>query len=451
MKKDDKKNKKNARKKGSEQPNRIMMISTHGYVAAEPPLGAPDTGGQVVYVLELSKKLGQFGYKVDIWTRRFEDQVEIEEVDENVRIIRMPCGGKDFIPKEYLYEKIPEWVKNALGYIKRNGLNYSFVNSHYWDAGLAGHMVSEKLDIPHIHTPHSIGTWKKEQMLTDFPEDADSFEEKYNFTNRIKYESQIYRACDLLLATTPIQVDKIESDYDIPQTAIRMIPPGYDDNRFFPVGESSRQAIRTRLGYSGPTVFAVSRLAENKGLDLLVDSFAMVAERFQHANLVLAIGHEDRDETEEAIYQKILGIARERKIDDRIKFIGFIEDEDLPDYYRAADLFVLSSRYEPFGMTAIESMASGTPCIVTIHGGLCRVLEYGIHALFADPLDREELGISMYKALKYRSLHHRMAQKAAQRARARFTWTGIAQKLLTDVENLTDVVHLTEVRPKDHL
>ncbi|MDY7030074.1 MAG: glycosyltransferase, partial [Spirochaetota bacterium] len=352
-----------------------MMISTHGYIAAEPPLGAPDTGGQVVYVLELSKKLGQFGYKVDIWTRRFEDQVEIEEVDENVRIIRMPCGGKDFIPKEYLYEKIPEWVKNALGYIKRNGLNYSFVNSHYWDAGLAGHMVSEKLDIPHIHTPHSIGTWKKEQMLTDFPEDADSFEEKYNFTNRIKYESQIYRACDLLLATTPIQVDKIEGDYDIPQTAIRMIPPGYDDNRFFPVGESSRQAIRTRLGYSGPTVFAVSRLAENKGLDLLVDSFAMVAERFQHASLVLAIGHEDRDETEEAIYQKILRIARERKIDDRIKFIGFIEDEELPDYYRAADLFVLSSRYEPFGMTAIESMASGTPCIVTIHGGLCRVLE----------------------------------------------------------------------------
>lgn len=162
MSNDDKKDQKNTRQKGSEQPNRIMMISTHGYVAAEPPLGAPDTGGQVVYVLELSKKLGQFGYKVDIWTRRFEDQVEIEDVDENVRVIRMPCGGKDFIPKEYLYEKIPEWVKNALGYIKRNGLNYSFVNSHYWDAGLAGHMVSEKLDIPHIHTPHSIGTWKKE-------------------------------------------------------------------------------------------------------------------------------------------------------------------------------------------------------------------------------------------------------------------------------------------------
>ncbi|MFW6274338.1 MAG: glycosyltransferase [Spirochaetota bacterium] len=435
----------------SENENRIMMISTHGYVAAEAPLGAPDTGGQVVYVLELSKKLSQFGTKVDIWTRQFEDQPQVEEVDENVRIIRMPCGGKDFIPKEYLYEKIPEWVKNALGYIKKNKLSYTFVNSHYWDAGLAGHMISEKLDIPHVHTPHSIGRWKKEQMETDYPEDAESFEEKYNFTDRIKYETMIYRSCDLLIATTPIQVDKIESDYDIPQKRIRMIPPGYDDNRFFPIGESSRQAIRAQIGFEGRTVFAVSRLAHNKGFDLLIDSFALVAERMEDAQLVLAIGHEDRDETEEEIYQNLISLTKKHNIEDRVHFVGFIEDEELPDYYRAADLFALSSRYEPFGMTGVEAMASGTPCVVTIHGGLCRVLDYGIHALFADTFDREDLGITMYHVLKYKSLQRRLSEKGAQRARARFTWTGIAQKLLNDVENLTDVTHISDVKPKEHL
>ncbi|MDZ7792618.1 MAG: glycosyltransferase [Spirochaetia bacterium] len=435
----------------AEDENRIMMISTHGYVAAEAPLGAPDTGGQVVYVLELSKKLAQFGNKVDIWTRRFEDQPELEEVDENVRIIRVPCGGKDFIPKEYLNEKIPEWVKNALGYIKKNNLSYSFVNSHYWDAGLAGHMLSEKLDIPHVHTPHSLGTWKKEQMETDYAEDAQAFEEKYNFTNRIKYETMIYRSCDLLIATTPVQVDKIESDYDVPQKRIRMIPPGYDDNRFFPVGESSRQAVRAQLGFTGHTVFAVSRLANNKGLDLLIDSFSLLAERMEDAQLVLAIGHEDRSEGEEEIYQDLLSLIDKHNLKDKVTFIGFIPDEELPDYYRAADLFALSSRYEPFGMTAIEAMASGTPCVVTIHGGLCRVLEYGIHAQFADTFDREDLGISMYQALKYKSLHRRMAEKGAQRARARFTWTGIAQKLLNDVENLTDVTHISDIKPKEHI
>ncbi|MCI0658066.1 MAG: glycosyltransferase, partial [Acidobacteria bacterium] len=101
---------------------RISMVSTHGYVAAVPPLGAADTGGQVVYVLELSKKLAQLGYEVDIWTRRFEDQPELEPVGEQMRVIRVPCGGRRFIAKEYLYEKLPEWNENALRFIGRHGL-----------------------------------------------------------------------------------------------------------------------------------------------------------------------------------------------------------------------------------------------------------------------------------------------------------------------------------------
>ncbi len=93
--------------------------STHGYVAAQPPLGAADTGGQVVYVLELAKKLGQLGHKVDIYTRRFEEQPEFDTVDDNVRVIRIPCGGPDFIPKEYLHRHLGEWNEKALRYIKR--------------------------------------------------------------------------------------------------------------------------------------------------------------------------------------------------------------------------------------------------------------------------------------------------------------------------------------------
>src|SRR4051794_33459738 len=136
---------------------RIAMISTHGYVAAEPPLGAADTGGQVVYVLELSKKLAQLGFEVDIWTRRFEDQPEIEPVAEQVRIIRVPCGGKLFIPKEYLSQKLGQWSENALRVIENNELKYRFINSHYWDAGVAAQKMTDALDVPHVHTPHSLG------------------------------------------------------------------------------------------------------------------------------------------------------------------------------------------------------------------------------------------------------------------------------------------------------
>ena len=152
----------------------IAMISTHGYVAAEPPLGAPDTGGQVVYVLELSKVLGRLGYNVDIYTRQFEDQPAKEPVDENVSIIRIPCGGSEFIPKEYMVDSIDEWIDNALTYISDNNQKYLFINSHYWDAGIAGMKISQALKIPHLHTPHSVGSWKKRNMEKDYPEDAES-------------------------------------------------------------------------------------------------------------------------------------------------------------------------------------------------------------------------------------------------------------------------------------
>src|SRR5437588_6271484 len=105
---------------------RMAMVSTHGYVAAEPPLGAADTGGQVVYVLELSKKLAQLGYEVDIWTRRFEDQPAFDIINDQVRVIRMPCDGKNFISKEYLYRHLDEWSEHVLRFIKKRGLTYQF-------------------------------------------------------------------------------------------------------------------------------------------------------------------------------------------------------------------------------------------------------------------------------------------------------------------------------------
>jgi len=160
------------------------MVSTHGYVAAQPPLGAADTGGQVVYVLELAKKLAQLGFQVDIWTRRFADQPEIDLVSDRVRVLRMPCGGSDFIDKEYLVRHLPEWAENALRFIKRHKLKYQFLNSHYCDAGFATARLAEALDVPHVHTPHSLGLWKKQLMERDYPDDAAKFELKYNFTQR---------------------------------------------------------------------------------------------------------------------------------------------------------------------------------------------------------------------------------------------------------------------------
>jgi len=410
------------------------MISTHGYVAADPPLGAADTGGQVVFVLELSKKLAQLGYEVDIWTRRFENQPAVDVLNERVRVLRVPCGGSGFIPKEYLHENLPEWGENALRLIRQFGLEYAFINSHYWDAGLAGQTLSEVLDVPHIHTPHSLGIWKKQQMETDFPDARDKFEEQYNFRVRIREETALFADCDTVVATTPLQLGMLAEDYDVPENKIRMIPPGYDDNRFYAVSEASRQSIRQRLGFEGNVVMALGRLAENKGYDLLVQGFKLVADRIPDARLYLAVGGQKLGENEEKILAGIKSLAADLNLTERMAFSSYISDDDLPDYYRAADLFVLSSRYEPFGMTAIEAMACGTPTVITTHGGLYRTVTFGRHALYADPFDREDLGIIMTKPFKHKALRRRLSRMGAHKARSLFTWTGIAQQLIHVVE-----------------
>ena len=413
---------------------RIAMVSTHGYVAANPPLGAVDTGGQVVYVLELSKKLALLGYQVDIWTRRFEDQLEIEPVSDRVRIIRMACGGREFLPKEYLCDHLAEWNENALRFIHRHGLEYAFINSHYWDAGLAARHLCTALHVPHVHTPHSLGLWKKRQMETDFPQSAGDFETRYNFSRRIEEERKLYVDCEIVVATTPPQFDWIVKEYEIPPAKVRMVPPGYDDHRFFPVGDGTRMAIRRRLNYKGNVILAIGRLARNKGYDLLVDAFPLVAKRDPEAVLHLAVGGSALNAHERKILGELKDRAGKSGYARRIRFGSFIADEDMADHYRAADLFVLCSRYEPFGMTAIEAMACGTPTVVTVHGGLYRALSFGRHALFADPFDREDLGITMAKVFRHSRLRARLGRMGAHKARSLFTWTGIAHQLVAAVE-----------------
>lgn len=413
------------------------MISTHGYVAAEPPLGAPDTGGQVVFVVELSRKLAQLGYKVDIWTRQFEGQPEEEKVDTGVRILRVPCGGKEFIPKEFLHRNIPEFCDKALRLIHKKKLKYSFINSHYWDAGIAGQTLSTSLKIPHFHTPHSIGSWKKRQMQEDMPGNDKEMEELYNFSNRIRNEMAVFRGCDMLIATSPPQLDLFKSDYDIPASKIRMIPPGYDDNRFYPISEATRQSIRNNLGFKGKVITSIGRLARNKGFDLLIDAFTVVKQRIPDAHLRLAMGTKSSDSGIDSALQDLHEQIEALHLKSDVTLSGSLPDEELADFYHASDVFALSSRYEPFGMTAIEAMACGAPTVMTIHGGLFRTMSYGNDALYADTLDREDFGITLTKPLRHPVLARRLSINGSQKVRSLFTWTGIAQQLINAVEGRT--------------
>lgn len=404
----------------------ILMISLHGYVGANAELGKPDTGGQVVYVLELAERFSRLGKSVDLMTRQFEDQPEYDDVNENYSVWRIPFGGKKFIRKEDMHDHLKKFVTNALAAIKKENKKYDVVYSHYWDAGWAGQKIAEELGICHVHTPHSLGWWKQHTMGSDMEEK--DMEKTYRFKERIRKEYFVYQMCNFVIATTIPQVDLLVQQYDMLPKNCSMIPPGIDENRFFPVPSKENDKIRQKYDISPADVLALGRMAHNKGYDLLINALPTLFELSPESQLVAAIGgdsKQDRDGIE-----KLKKVASEIGVMDKIKWKNYIEDDDLANVYRSASIFAMPSRYEPFGMVAIEAMACGTPSVVTVHGGLCDLIDFGNQALFADPHRPKEFGAMMAMPLLYPNLRNEMSVEGARFARRNFGWTGIAKRML---------------------
>jgi len=406
----------------------ILMMSIHGYVAAEPELGKPDTGGQVVYVMELAKRFSRLGYRVDLVTRRFEAQPELDDVNENFQVWRIPFGGSEFIRKEDMHDYLGDFVTNCLAAIRNRGRQYSVVYSHYWDAGWAGQKIAEELDVPHVHTPHSLGWWKRHNMGEDM--EPEQMEAEYRFEERIRTEFLVYRNCDHIIATTEPQTELLQANYDVLERQITVIPPGMDENRFLPARQEELESLQGQYGMRGHDVFTVGRMATNKGYDLLLKSLPTLFELVPEARLVAGIGGEDSAQDEAGI-KELKGLAQELGVSEKMVWQGYIADEALADYYRAAGVFALCSRYEPFGMTAIEAMACGTSTVITVHGGLFELIDFGNQALFADPFRPVEYGTMLALPMLYPNLAHELSVQGSRFARRNFGWTGIAKRIVS--------------------
>ena len=418
---------------------RALMISTHGYFEKQPNFGLTDTGGQIVFVIEVSKAMAKHGYKVDILTRQFEDFPAIDPINEDVRIVRIPCGGRDFIPKEYLVKDLPEIINGFKAFCQENDLQYEFIDSHYWDAGFVGMKLAEAFGVPHMFTPHSLGIWKQrnmeQAMIKEGKEiDTEAIEREFNYSERNETEKAIMHAADRALATTPEQKDIIRDDYGIPEEKIAVIPPGFDEDRYRKLDRATVKEVVEKRKLPPRFVLSVGRIASNKAYDLLVKAMKEVTDQVPDINLVFAIGSANPTETEQRQKQELLDLAGSLGISDKVYMFGHIPM--IENFYNAAEIYVMPSVYEPFGMVAIEAMACGTSAVITDKSGLKFFLHDGKDALIVNPLDTSAMAKAIVSLAKDEKFRAAIAEQGYKTAYADFTWENIVRKTLDTVKGL---------------
>lgn len=404
--------------------NHICMLSTHGYFDPVPQLGRTDTGGQVVYVLELAKALSKRNIKVDIYTRWFDQSKnQIDPIQDNpdVRVIRITAGPWEFIPKEEIYDVLPELRNNMIGFIREKKLHYDLFHGHYVDAGIVTIDVANEFDKPAFFTAHSLGAWKRDQMEGD-PEEM---EKKFKFSHRISEELRIFKSVRAQAVTTKIQEEKLMQLYDFISDNISIIPPGVNVHSFKPL-KPGEGGIKTEV--PDRYIFCLSRIDSNKGHDLLLKAFDKVIKEISDIHLVIGGGSPKPQNREMEVLNNMKEIIDEKGMNDKVHISGHVPDELLVSLYQQAEIFVLPSLFEPFGMTALEAMACGIPVIASKLGGIRNVISSGKNGLLVDPTNNREFADAMIKLLDNSQLAVSMGNEGHKTIHKHFSWEAIADK-----------------------
>jgi mannosylfructose-phosphate synthase len=402
------------------------MLSTHGYFDPIPQLGRTDTGGQVTYVLELAKALTTLGNKVDIYTRWFDQSKEqIDPVLDcpDVRVIRIPAGSWEFLPKEFIYDVLPELADNMVKFIQENNLDYDLYHGHYVDAGIVTLDVAKALDKPAFFTAHSLGAWKRDQMGGD----PEQMERQFKFKHRVAEEIRIFKEVNAQTLTTQLQLEKLNELYDYYADNIVIIEPGTDIHTYHPLSPGEKDV---EITLPEKYVFCISRIDSNKGHDMLLNAFDIVRKEVEDVDLVIGGGSPNPKERELSLKAGMKKIVDECGMQDRVHIIGYVPDELMSPYYRQSRVFALPSLFEPFGMTTTEAMACGTPVVASKFGGIKTVINTGENGVLIDPTNTEEFATAIIDFLKDREKAERIGKAGAQTVKDYLSWEAIARRHL---------------------
>ena len=396
---------------------RVAFISVHGCPVAR--LGERDTGGMNVYVLQVAKELGERGLKVDIYTRHHDPADHpITELGEHTRVIHVPAGPYGEA-KEALYQYLPQFLHNVKRYQVAHGLTYSLVHSHYWLSGWVGSLLAQSWQVPHVTMFHTLAEVKKQ---------ARSGEQEHPI--RIQSEERIVKDADRIIASSRHEQEAMVRLYKANPANIAVVPCGVDLELFHPRG---RSWAKGQLGLRGKkVVLFVGRIEPLKAVDILLRAVALLEEGEQVH--VIVVGGNPVQNRE---VKRVKALAAELGMSDRVSFEGTIKQQELPVYYSAADVFVLPSYYESFGLVALEAMACGTPVIAARVGGLKDVVKDGVTGYLIPWHCPEPYAERLEVLLSNEGLRSSMGKAAYQVAQGQ-SWGLVADQVLAVYQELLE-------------
>jgi D-inositol-3-phosphate glycosyltransferase len=399
---------------------RIAMLSVHTCPLAA--LGGWETGGMNVYLREVSRQLSALGLEVDVYTRRQDPALpQVVAFAEGARVIHIDAGPARYLPKETVLYHLPQFVANLQRYARANALHYDLIHAHYWLSGRVAAVLQPRWRVPVVAMFHTLARMKN-RVLTA-PAERES-------AIRAEIEQRTMTLADRVVATSAADRRQMLEHYLLPPGKISVVPGGVDRTRFRPRDQA---AARQALGLQArKVVLFVGRIQRLKGIDLLLRAVARLVRMHpalaDGLRVLIVGGRPSGDGPERQEFLRLSRIAARLGISRLVDFVGAVDQERLPLFYAAADVTVIPSLYESFGLVAVESMACGTPVVAARVGGLATTIQDGQTGYLIPWRDPVLYAERLAALLTDEALRRRLGERAVCVA-ARYDWALIAEEI----------------------
>lgn len=423
---------------------KIAIVSDHASPLAAP--GSVDSGGQNVYVAHLAQQLAKLGYEIDIFTRRDSPgQPRVVQWQRNIRVIHVPAGPSSYIPKEKILPYMEEFANFMIGFTRKQKTRYDLVHANFFMSGLVAQKVKQALGIPFIMTFHALGLIRR--LLQG---SADTFP-----AERTAIEKSLMQDADHIIAECTQDRMDMERHYGADRRRIDIVPCGFEPEELWPVREEAR--LRLGLDPHEFIVLQLGRIVPRKGVDNVIESLAVLRERYRiRARLLVVGGQLSQDGAADSPeLARLMALAVSLDLKQQIVFTGQKARSELAYYYSAADVFVTTPWYEPFGITPLEAMACATPVIGAAVGGIKSTVQEGITGYLVPPKNPEVLAERL--ALLHDDPAHarQLGEAGRRRAHKLYTWHSVAETIAAIYEKVVDssaisiapLVSVQEARP----